>query len=275
MRRTSLALAAVLLTLPVAGCGGGDDANAPLVPPGALLDSAAAHPVRSAQVDGEARLTLDGSGTLSQPVTLRVEGPYVSGEGERIPSFDWKASIKVLGFGVGGKLVSTGGNVFLSPFGDNYELGREAIAAINEQVAASSTTARDLFGTARNEGNEDVNGVATQHVNAELNGEEIAAALDPLREALGLTQLQAPAGRIEAWIGLDDRTVHKLALDADFGIAPADRARLGGARGGRLQAEATLDEINEPQTVKVPGGGGYKPIRDLLLTLQDLGGFAP
>lgn len=259
----------------LAGCGGGDGSDAPLVNPDALLDSAAAHPVKSADIEGEAKLTLDGSSVLSQPVTFRVEGPYVGGGGLRIPSFDWKFAVKVLGFGVSGKLVSTGQNVFVSPFGDNYEVGRGTIAAVNQRVAASSFHARDLFGTARNEGNEEVNGVATQHVNAELDGKTVAAALHPLREALGLTHVPAPMGRIEAWIGLDDRTVHRLRLDADFGIAPEDRAGLGGARGGNLRAEVTLDDINEPQSVQVPGGGGYKPIGNLLLTLQDLGAFAP
>lgn len=259
----------------VAGCGGSDNSNAPLVNPDALLDSAAAHPVKSADIDGQAKLTLDGSSVLSQPLTFRAEGPYIGGGGVRIPSFDWKFAVKVLGFGVTGKLVSTGENVFISPFGDNYEVGRGTTAAINAQVASSSLHARDLFGVARNEGNEQVNGVQTQHVSAELNGKEVAVALHPLRDALGLTHVPAPVGRIEAWIGLDDRTVHKLKLDADFGIAPEDRPRFGGARGGNLQAEVTLDDINEPQTVHVPGGGGYKPIGDLFLTLGDLGAFAP
>jgi hypothetical protein len=271
-RVTTLLLAIWAFAGLLTGCGGGDGGKAPLVNPDALLDSAAAHPVRSADVDGRARLSLDGSSTLSEPVTLSVDGPYISGGGERIPSFDWKFNVKVLGFGVGGKLVSTGRNVFLSPFGDNYELGEDATAAINAQVAASSLHARDLFGVARNKGNEEVNGVETQHVSAELQGKEVAEALHPLRDALGLSHVPAPVGRIDAWIGLDDRTVHKLSLDADFGIAPADRPRLGGARGGNLQAEVTLDDINEPQTVHVPGGGGYKPIGDLLLTLQDLAG---
>ncbi|HEY6771629.1 MAG TPA: hypothetical protein VI035_04155, partial [Solirubrobacterales bacterium] len=100
------ALAALLV-----GCGGGDDADRPLVDPDVLLDSAAAHPVRSADVEGQAKLTLEGSSVLRQPVTLRVEGPYLSGGGDRIPSFDWKFNVKVLGFGVGGKAVSTGENV--------------------------------------------------------------------------------------------------------------------------------------------------------------------
>jgi hypothetical protein len=274
-RVTTLLLALVTPTGLLAGCGGGDGGDAPLVNPDVLLDSAAAHPVRSADVEGQARLTLDGSSTLTQPVTMRVEGPYLSGDGVRIPSFDWKLNVRVLGFGVGGKLVSTGQNVFVSPFGDNYEVGTDAVAAVNQQIAASSVSAGELFGPARNEGNEEVNGVEAQHVNAELEGKTVSQSLHPLRDALGLTHAPSPVGRIEAWIGLEDRTVHKLSLDADFGIAPADRARLGGARGGNLQVEVVLDEINEPQSVHVPGGGGYTPIRDLLLTLNDLGAFAP
>jgi hypothetical protein len=258
-----------------AGCGGGDGGDAPLVNPDALLDSAAAHPVKSARIDGQAKLTLDGSSVLSQPVTARVEGPYVSGGGDRIPSFDWKFNVKVLGFGVGGKLVSTGENVLISPFGDNYEVGRDAVAAVNQRIGDTSVSLRELFGAARNEGNEEVDGVETQHVTAEIEGKRVAEAFRPLRDALGLTHFPTPVGRVGAWIGLDDRTVHKLSLDADFGIAPADRPRVGGASGGNLQLGATLDEINEPQSVHVPGGGGYKPIRNLLLTLSDLGAFAP
>jgi hypothetical protein len=275
VRRVITLLLALVTPAALAGCGGGDGGDAPLENPDVLLDSAAAHPVRSADVQGQAKITLEGSSLLSQPVTLRVEGPYVSGGGDRIPSFDWKFNVRVLGFGVGGKVVSTGENVYISPFGDNYEVGSDVIAAINQRVAATSVPARDLFGAARNEGNEEVNGAETQHVSAEIEGKRVAEAFRPLRDALGLTHFPAPVGRIGAWIGVDDRTVHKLTLDADFGLAPADRPRLGGASGGNLQVEVTLDEINEPQSVHVPGGGGYKPIRDLLLTLNDLGAFSP
>jgi hypothetical protein len=169
-------------------------------------------------------------------------------------------------------VVSTGRNVLISPFGDNYEVGSEAVAVVNQEVAGSSVSPRELFGAARNEGNEEVNGVDTQRVSAELDGKTVAQSLHPVRDALGLTHAPAPVGRIVAWIGIDDRTVHKLTVDADFGIAPADRPRLAGARGGSLQVEVVLDEINEPQTVRVPGGGGYKPIRDLFLSLRDLTG---
>ena len=169
-RVTALLLALGLGACVVAGCGGGGGGDEPLVNPDVLLDSATAHPVKSAQLEGDAQLTLDGSSVLTEPVTLRVDGAYVSGGGVRIPSFDWKFTVKVLGFGVSGKLVSTGQNVFISPFGDNYEVGRGTIAAVNQRVAATSFHARDLFGTARNEGNDEVKGVATPHVKAELDG---------------------------------------------------------------------------------------------------------
>jgi hypothetical protein len=270
--RTAVASIAAIgaLAALLSGCGGGDGTDTPPIKPEVLLDSAAAHPVRSADLEGEARLTLEGSSLLSEPVRLRIAGPYVSGEGVRIPSFDWKFNVNVVGFAVGGKLVSTGQNVFVSPFGDNYEIGRDVVAAVNQQVASTDVPARDLFGAARNEGSEEVNGVETQHVSAEVQGKRVSAALRPLRDALGLTHLPAPVGRIGAWIGVDDRTVHKLSLDVDFGFAPADRPKLGGAQGGNLQAEVVLGEINEPQSVHIPGGGGYKPIRDLFLTLNDL-----
>jgi hypothetical protein len=254
------------------GCAGGDGEDIPLLNPDVLLDSAAAHPVKSADLEGQARLSLEGSSVLTEPVTLRVKGPYVSGGGDRIPSFDWKFDVKVLGFGVDGQMVSTGRNVLISPFGDNYEVGTDAVAAVNREVAANSLPARALFDAARNEGNEELNGVDTQQVSAELDGKAVAQSLHPLRDALGLTHVPAPVGRIEAWIAVEDRTVHKLALEADFGIAPDDRPKLGGARGGSLDVEVILDEINEPQSVSVPPGGGYKPIRDLILTLQDLAG---
>jgi hypothetical protein len=268
-----LAIGTVSGLLP--GCGEGEGEGAPHLDPDVLLDSAAAHPVRSADLEGRATLSLEGSPLLTEPVTLRVKGPYVSGGGDRIPSFDWKFDVDLLGFGVDGRLVSTGENVLISPFGDNYEVGRETVAAINHEVAANSVPARELFDAPRNEGNEEVKGVDTQRVSAELDGKRVAQSLRPLRDALGLAHVPAPVGRIEAWIGVEDRTVHKLAVDADFGIAPDDRPKLAGARGGSLEVEVVLDEINEPQSVRAPAGGGYKPIRDLILTLQDLGAFAP
>jgi hypothetical protein len=264
-------LAIGALTAVLAGCGGGGQPRR--VDPEALLDSAFAHPIRSADTDTTVHLALAGSSTLPEPVTLRLTGPYVSGAGRRLPEFDWGFKLGVLGFDIGGRLVSTGRNVFISPFGDNYELGRDATTRLNERLAGLSARPREWFGEPRYEGEDQVAGVDAAHLSADLRGGRVSEDLRPLRDDLGLSRAPSPVGRIDAWIGFDDETVHELSVDASFAFAPEDRARLGGASGGRLQADVQLDEINEPQTIRVPGGGGYKPIADLLLTLQDLGAF--
>jgi hypothetical protein len=274
MRRAATLIVAMgtLAALP-AGCGGGDGNDAASVKPGALLDSAFAHPIHSAETESSVQLELEGSTALSEPVALKLTGPYLSGQGIRIPSFDWRFKLRLLGFDVGGKLVSTGENIFISPFGDNYEVGRDTVAALNEQLAGLALRPRQWFGSPHYEREEEVSGVDAAHLSAELRGKGVSQALRPLRDALGLSHFPSPAGRIDAWIGLDDETVRELSIDAAFGFAPQDRAKLGGASGGNVRIDTVLDEINERQTIRIPGGGGYKPISDLILTLRDLGAF--
>jgi hypothetical protein len=274
MRRVATSIFAIgALTALLASCGGGDGASTAPANPDRLLDSAFAHRIRSAETESRLRLALDGSAALSEPVAVTLTGPYVSGQGARIPSFDWRFKLRLLGFDIGGKLVSTGQNVFISPFGDNYEVGMDAIAALNERVAGLSVRPREWFGAARYEGEEEVAGTDTAHLSADLQGKKVSETLRPLGDALGLSHFPSPVGRIDAWIGLDDETLHELSIDAAFGLSLEDRAKLGDARGGNLQVDTVLDEVNEPQTVRIPGGGGYKPISDLVLTLQDLGAF--
>ena len=75
---------------------------------------------------------------LAGPLRLRLSGPYVSGGGRQIPKFDWRMNASALGFPVGGHVVSTGTNVYLTVYGDNYQVGTDAVAAANERLAAST-----------------------------------------------------------------------------------------------------------------------------------------
>src|SRR5436190_17133278 len=135
MRRAAL-IVPVLLVLVVdgMGCGG---ASHPRIDPEVMLDSAAAHPIESADSDIDLRVRVDGVPRLSGPLRLRLEGPYRSGGKARIPSFDWRLSASALGFPVGGRLVSTDENVYLSVYGDQYEVGRSAVSAANARLASA------------------------------------------------------------------------------------------------------------------------------------------
>ena len=259
------------------GCGGGSEHHD--VNPDALLREAFTHPVSSANVEANLGLQVPGNPVLAQPVRVKVEGPYVSGHGVAIPSFDWSLGAMVAGFGVGGRLISSGQNVFLTIYGDNYEVGTATVAAANRRLQTQTAAAGQAqtlfglhpqrwFGPSRYEGSEEAGGTDSAHLVASLRGNQVAADLAPLNGRLGLAAAPVVTGTVEAWVGFDDHLLHELKLDARI-APPADAP--AAARTARVTADVVLSDVGKPQTISVPRGGGYKPIRDLLLTLNDLG----
>jgi hypothetical protein len=264
----------------LAGCGG---SSHPRVNPEAMLDSAAQHPISSAQTEIDLSVQVSGIPELSSPVRLRLQGPYVSGGGTQVPSFDWRFNASVLGFPVGGRLVSTGSNAYLTVYGDNYEVGTAAVASANQRIraAAASTRAglgihpRSWFGPGRVEGSGNEGGVDCERISAPLRGRAMAGDLAPLASALGISEPLSLAGRVKACVGYDDRVMHELVIDAVAGVPEADRTRLGGASVINFTIDVTSSDVGERQKISKPGGGGYRPIRDLALSLNDLGVSIP
>jgi hypothetical protein len=256
VKRLSLALAALSLAFALGSCGGGDE-EPRRVDPEALLDSAFSRPVSSAVTEIELVAGPSAVPSVPAPVSLALDGPYVSGGGAEIPSADWQLEAEVAGFGVDGELVSTGENVYLSLFGDNYQLGPAAVEARREALADPGLDPRSWFGPASYEGDEEVEGTDTARIDAPLRAAALAADLDELGARLGLPAPQAPAasGTIQAWVGIDDGIIRKLRVDG----------------GEELTAEVVLTEVGEPQEITIPAGGGFKPIGDLLSSLQELG----
>jgi hypothetical protein len=242
------------------------------VKPEVMLDAAADHPISSADMEIDLRTQVSGVESLSQPLRLRLEGPYVSGRGERIPSFDWKFTVGALGFSVGGRVVSTGTNAYLSIYRENYEVGTSAVAAVNERIGqAPGIHPRSWFGRARVDGDGNAGGTDCERISAPIRGDAMARDLQPLATGLGLTQAPDISGNATACVGYDDRTFHELELDADLGIPAVDRSSLSGASSVQLDADIVAGDVNQPQQISIPGGGGYRPIRDLALSLNDLG----
>jgi hypothetical protein len=240
------------------------------VNPEAMLDAAAAHPIGSAQTEIDLRIDARGVPQLSGPVKLRLEGPYVSGGGTGIPSFDWKLSASALGFPVGGRVVSTGTNAYLSLYADNYEVGPSAVAAANERAGGIDLHPRAWFGPARIDGQGEEGGVDCERISARLRMGAMARDLAPLATSLGLSGPPTPSGRARACVGFDDRVLHELEVDAELGIPAADRPSLGGASSIHLDLDVVISDVGQPQEISAPGGP-YRPIRDLALTLNDLG----
>ncbi len=274
--RSRVILAILLVAIVnAAGCGG---SSHQAVNPERMLNAAAAHPISAADLEIDLRAQVRGVAQLSGPLRLRLEGPYVSGGGERIPSFDWRLSASALGFPVGGRAVSTGTNAYLSVYGDNYVVGTEPVARANERISAAGGTGTDLglpprswFGRARSAGDGNAGGTDCERISAPLRGNAMAHDLRPLASGLGLAEMPTIAGRATACVGYDDRVLHELEVDAEIGVPAADRPRLDGATSIHVDLDVVARDVNEPQHISIPGGGGYRPIRDLALTLNDLG----
>jgi hypothetical protein len=264
-------LAAVVIA---AGCGG---AQHKTVNPEAMLDAAAAHPIASAVVDADVQLQVRGVPQLSGPVRLRLQGPYVSGGGRTIPKFDWRLNASAAGFPVGGHAVSTGSNVFLTLYGDRYQVGTEAVAAANERIAAPPAVhPRSWLGHPRVDGQGHEGGEDCERISAPLRGEAVARDLAPIAAGLGLSETPSVAGIAKTCIGFDDRTLHELDIGAVVGVPVANRASLGGASSIALDLDVKLSDVGQPQEIAAPGGaGGFRPIRDLAITLNDLGVSIP
>jgi hypothetical protein len=252
------------------GCGGSDHRR---IEPERMLDSAAAHPIESADADIDLHVRVDGLSLLSGPIRVRLEGPYRSGGGERIPSFDWRLSASVIGFPVGGRLVSTGDDVYLTVYGDQYAVGRSEVAAANARLTAAGglrVHVRRWLGPARVIGEGNAGGEDCERISAPLRGAVVQRDLSPLASAFGF-EAPSVSGRAVACVGYDDRVLHELELNAVLGLSAADSARLRGATAVHVQADITNSDVGKPQQIETPSGS-FRPIRDLFLTLQDLAG---
>jgi hypothetical protein len=277
VRHRALATAIALAGLAGAaiGCGSSEHRD---VHPEALLDAAAARPVTSGQAEIHLRVQVEGVSALSSPLTLHLEGPYASGHGVRIPSFDWKLTAGALGFPVDGQVASTGEDVYLSVYGDNYYVGRDTIGALNARIREAGDRGtlagvhpRTWFGRAHYEGEGNAGGVDCARIAAPLRGDAVARDLGGLSTQVGLTAPPQINGSATACVGFDDKVIHELTIEAEIEVPAADRERLGGASGAHVSLAVENSDVGEPQRISKPGGGGYRPVRDLLLTLQDFG----
>ena len=109
-----------------------------------------------------------------------------------------------------------------------------------------------------------------ERIVAPLRAAALAGDLNVLADALGLSSPPSVRGTMRACVGFDDRVFHQLAIDADLGVPVADRASLGGATSVHVELEVVNSDVGEPQHISAPAGS-YRPIRDLALTLNDLG----
>src|SRR4051794_36649220 len=100
--RVFLLIALAGLAAVLTACGGSSPADVK-----DTLDQAFSTPVKSANVNLDVSLKLDGVKQLNGPVKLSLQGPYESGGGQTIPKADWDISASASGQNFSAGFVST------------------------------------------------------------------------------------------------------------------------------------------------------------------------
>jgi hypothetical protein len=289
----------VLAATLVSACGSSgssSDKNAT-----ALINTAFHQPIKSADVNFDLEIQVNGVASLKNPVSVKFSGPYVNNGPGKLPSMDLNASIAGGGQSVPFGITSTGDDFFIKVRNQAYDVGKATVARLNQQLAqqkskAPQTSLSQLgihpstwLAGAKDAGDSTVAGTPVQHVSANL---DVGTLLDDLNQ---LVQ-RAPAGaisgaskppqltdqqkkqiedvlnnpKIDVYVAKSDNTVRRLATTLEISIPKDQQARFNGATGGTLQLSIELANVGGSQKVKAPAGA--KPISALAGQLNALGG---
>jgi hypothetical protein len=284
-----------LATSVLAACGGKSSSDVK-----DTLDKAFSTPIKSANIDLEVSLSLDGVKQLNGPVKLSVQGPYETGGSQTIPKADWDVAASAAGQNFSAGFISTGDNAWVGFQGQNYEIGNDAVARINQQIkqAAGSSkkkglsqfgiNPRDWVTDASDEGTDKVAGVETDHVSAAL---DVGKFLDDVNTLVQKAGGSLPGGRtapqltpsekkqiqdvvknprFDVNVGQDDNVIRRLSADVSFRVPSDKQAQLGGLKSGTLSFSIEFADVGKPQTINAPANA--KPLSELTTQLGGVGG---
>jgi hypothetical protein len=281
------ALAAALLT----ACGGNSSGDVK-----STLDKAFSTPIRSARIDLEVTLKLDGVKQLNGPVKLSVQGPYETGGNQTIPKADWDIAASASGQNFSAGFISTGDNAWIGFQGQNYEVGKQVVAQINQQIKQAAgqnknkgfsqfgIDPRNWLTDAKDEGTEKVAGTDTDHVSAALDVSRFVDDLNQLVKKAGSStgtsaqitpeqkkQIQdvVKNPRFDVYVGKADNVIRRLSADLSFSVPSDKQAQLGGLKSGTLSFSIEFADVGKPQTITAPTSA--KPLSELTSQLGGLG----
>jgi hypothetical protein len=282
---TAIGLGAALAAASLAAACGGDH-DPPDEPPARLLAEALANPVSSGETAIDLELYLEGDSFLAGDASAQLEGPFRAAEDGGLPSFDLSLDAEVAGFGVDGELVSTGADGYVVFFGENYRVGAERAGELDRRLrqldgsvpATLGLRISDWFRQPRYAVSEDVGGVETVRIDADLDSVAVAEQLSALAEGLGAPALVtalargAEPGVASVWVAHDDRTIRRVRVQFPFTVPPEQRA--AGITRGASTLDVEISDVGKDVEVEPPPGGGFQPIDQLIDRLLSLANLA-
>ena len=250
-------------------------------------------PLSSAQVSVSLRILFENAPpAVGDELKLTFDGPLRNNGTDKIPSLDWKVGFSGLTTKFASRLVSTGDNFFINLGGQDFEVGRDAVARLTEQARASQQKGLAQVGlnplaavkdvkeagsvtvagakATRYTGTIDLDAVMDQYERLSQGLPTTGAAqavpqgkLTPQQRAQVKRTFGAP--RFEAAVAEDD-TVRRLVVTTKFTTPEANREAAGGISGGSMEYRLEYSDVGEPVTITAPKD--TEPIGDFARELQ-------
>ena len=262
--------------------------------------------MRSGQIALAVTLTLDGVKQLGgNPVQLEISGPFsrtASGF-----ETDLAASVSIGSSSAHLALDLLPGRLYLGIDGTFYKLPGRFSPSLGATGATGALGALGIDADGWLEdphalGTAEVGGVQTDHLSAKLDVSKLLAqaakllgsggvsgatgALGALGGATGASGALGALGalgpnavlsligqaitsaRVDIYTGTADHVVRELKLAIGFAVPSLASGALGGLTGGSFDLDATLTQLNQPQTIAPPAS--YQPASGILNGIYDL-----
>jgi hypothetical protein len=313
-RSKTLLIAALVAALTLSACGGSDSGGGGAGKPSAgdkaqdRKDMARLvkqgfgpnEKARSGRLDGTIDLEVKGVPRYKGPIEITASGGYELPGGADVPDMNIDVGLVLNDHAIGGELVLAGGDAFIQLGSTGYKLPAPITAKITAPAAALDNGLAKTAGmffirpdrwqkNGRIVGDEDVDGVATEHATAGIRSgaffEDVARLVRTLTllrvtEAVGLPEKVTPAQRAalarsvasatgDVYLGKDDHVLRKAHIEGTLRVASKDRKVLGGMTSAKLVGDVKISEVSKPQNIHAPKQlGSYA---DLQLSLDALG----
>lgn len=291
MRRTrigSVLLGIAAAGLLAAGCGGGDEDKDPR----AILEAALseANQPRSGVINISGDITAEGDQGGDFSVTLN--GPFQADEEGNLDAAQFDVELSGESSSVGGGLTLNGGlafaddKLFITWQNQTYELdegsARDLAPNAPSLEEADEITEEDreellnALTNLENEGTEEIDGVETTHISAEIDlAEQLRKATDEESDLKDLKDLEDQVEldplALDFYIDGDDLL---RRVDVSLSARPGENVPAEGVDSIAASFTVALSELNEEQTIEVPKKA--KPFEELFqnLGLGALGGLS-
>jgi hypothetical protein len=270
---------AIALPLGAAACGSSSGGGGSAKNATDLVNTAFQHPIKAATIAFDLNAQLQGIAQLNGPISVKVTGPYETNSGS-FPKFDLKANITGGGQSVPLAIRSTGDNLFIQIQGNWYELGKDVVSKLNDQIAqqrsSSPSKGFSAFGVnpltwlkdAKTADDTTVAGEPVDHASATL---DVGKLLDDLNQIVskanvsGTTkppQLTAEQKqqiqdivkdpRIDVYVSKNDQTLRRLAADVNLTIPKDQQTKLQGLKGGDIKFSLEFSNVGQSLSVSAP-----------------------